>query len=254
MLSTDFQRDIGQVAVSLFARWSQENFFQYMGRHYGLDRLIEYGTEPLPETTVVVNPAWRQKDQQVRRERAVLVRQQAQFGAASLPAQGQPQDVAAYEQEQGKLLAQLQEQQTKLQQLKQERKEQPRHITLKDLPAAERFGQLRTTQKHLVDTIHLIAYRAETALVALVREKLCRSDDGRALVRQVFESSVDLRPNHQDKTLTVRLHRLSSGVHDQALEHLCAELTATETVYPGTDLRLIFEPVRANQIPRDQES
>jgi hypothetical protein len=31
-------------------------------------------------------------------------------------------------------------------------------------------------------------------------------------------------------------------------------LTETETVYPGTDLRLIFEPVGASQIPRDQES
>ena len=104
-----------------------------------------------------------------------------------------------------------------------------------------------------MDTIHLIAYRAETALVSLVREKLARSDDGRALVRQVFESAVDLCPNLEDKTLTIRLHRLSSGAHDEALQHLCAELTATETLYPGTELRLIFEPVGANQIPRDQE-
>jgi hypothetical protein len=37
----------------------QENFFHYMGQHYGLNRLIEYGTEPLPVATVVVNPAWR---------------------------------------------------------------------------------------------------------------------------------------------------------------------------------------------------
>ena len=57
MLSTDFQRDLAAVAVALYARWCQENFFQYMGQHYGLDRLIEYGTEPLPETTMVVNPA-----------------------------------------------------------------------------------------------------------------------------------------------------------------------------------------------------
>ena len=57
-----------------------------MGRHYGLDRLIEYGTEPLPETTIVVNPAWRRKDREVRRERAILVREQAQFGALRLPA------------------------------------------------------------------------------------------------------------------------------------------------------------------------
>lgn len=254
MLTSDYQRQMGGVAVGLFARWSQENFFQYMGQHYGLNRLIEYGTEPLPETTIVVNPAWRRKDQEVRRERAVLVRQQAQFGALSLPAQAQPEAVSAYEQQKGQWLEQMQQQEKKLEQLKIERKEKPRHLALKDLPEPERFSQLRTTKKHFVDTIKLIAYRAETALVALAREKLSRSDDARALVRQLFESAADLYPDAGKKTLTVRLHQLSSGAHDEVLEHLCAELTATETVYPGTDLRLIFQPVRANQFPRDQDS
>ena len=254
MLSTDYLRDLGGVAVALFARWCQENFFQYMGRHYGLDRLIEYGTEPLPETTRVVNPAWRRKDQEVRRERAALVRLQALFGALNLPAQAEPEAVAAYEQEKGRLLEQLQQQEQKLAQLKAERKAAPRHLALKDLPEAERFSQLRTTKKHFVDTLKLIAYRAETALVALAREKLSRSEDARSLIRQIFESAVDLCPNPEKKALTVRVHRLSSAIHDQVLEHLCAELTATETIYPGTDLRLIFEPIQSSQVPRDQES
>lgn len=81
-----------------------------------------------------------------------------------------------------------------------------------------------------------------------------RSDDARALLRQVLTSAADLCPDPAAKTLTVRLHRLSSGIHDVALEHLCAELTATETVFPGTDLRLIYEPVGFIPIPRDQES
>ena len=249
MLWTDYLRDLGGVAVALFARWCQENFFQYMGRHYGLDRLIEYGTEPLPEATRVVNPAWRRKDQEVRRERAAQVRLQAQFGARSLPAQAEPEAVAAYEQQKGRLLEQLQQQEKKLAQLKAERKAAPRHLMLKELPQAERFSQLRTTKKHFVDTIKLIAYRAETALVALAREKLSRSEDARSLIRQIFESAVDLFPNPQEKTLTVQLHRLTNPIHDGVLQHLCTELTATETVYPGTDLRLIFEPIRSSQVP-----
>jgi len=66
---------------------------------------------------------------------------------------------------------------------------------LKELPEAERFTQLRTSTKHFVDTIKLIAYRAETALVQVVRDKLQRADDARALVRQVFSSAVDLCPD-----------------------------------------------------------
>jgi len=61
LLTTNFQASIGALAVSLFARWSQENFFRYEREHYGLDRLVEYGTELIPETEVV-NPQWRQLD------------------------------------------------------------------------------------------------------------------------------------------------------------------------------------------------
>ena len=249
ILASDYQSDLGAVAVAMFARWCQENFFQYMGRHYGLDRLIEHGTEPLPETTVVVNPAWRRKDQAVRRERAVLVRQQARFGAERLPADDSPAAATRYEQRKGQLLEQIEHQEKKLAELKVDRRATPGHLTLKELPEAERFPQLRTSRKHFVDTIKLIAYRAETALVQVVREKLKRADDARSLVRQVFASAVDLYPNIDHKSLTVRLHRLSSGAHDEALAHLCAELTATETVYPGTDLRLIFEPIGVTPIP-----
>jgi hypothetical protein len=39
----------------------------------------------------------------------------------------------------------------------------------------------------------------------------------------------------------VRLHHLTARVHDEVIAKLCQELTATETVFPGTDLRLIFQ-------------
>jgi hypothetical protein len=253
MLASDFRRDLGGVAVALFARWCQENFFQYMSRHYGLDRLVEHGTEPLPETTTVVNPAWRRLDQAVRRARAQVTRTQAQFGALSLPAAAEPETVARYEAQKGQLLEQLTQQETQVSDWKRQRKETPRHVAWKDLPEAERFPQLRTTRKHFVDTIKLIAYRAETALVQVAREKLARADDARALVRQVLGGTADLAPDPARQTLTVRLHRLSSASHDAALAHLCAELTATETVFPGTNLRLIYEPVGSIPLPRDQE-
>ena len=254
MLCSDYQRELSAAAVALFARWCQENFFQYMGQHYGLDRLIEYGTQALPETTMVVNPAWRQQDQAVRRERALLMRQQVRFAALSLPPEASPEVAAEFEKEKGKLLGQIQQHQTTLTELKAHRKEKAKHIALKDLPEKERFRQLAPTKKQFVDTIKLIAYRAETALVQVLREKLQREDDARALVRQIFDSAVDLSPDQQQKTLTVRLHRLSTPAHDEILRHLCVELTDSETAFPGTELRLIFEPIGTNQLPRDQES
>ena len=84
ILSTDFQADPMRLAASMFARWSQENFFRYMRQHYGLDRLVEYGTEPIPDTARVVNPAWRQLDSEIRRLNGQRQRDRATFRSPDL--------------------------------------------------------------------------------------------------------------------------------------------------------------------------
>lgn len=66
-------------------------------------------------------------------------------------------------------------------------------MALGELPAAEQFPQLRAESKHLVDTIKLLAYRAETALAGTVRENLARHDDARALVREILRTTADPR-------------------------------------------------------------
>jgi hypothetical protein len=88
ILSTDYRSHLSRCAASMFARWNQENFFKYMRQHYGLDRLVEYGTSPLPETTLLVNPGWRALDSQVRRSAAQLSRAQAAFAAQHPPGTG----------------------------------------------------------------------------------------------------------------------------------------------------------------------
>ena len=110
-----------------------------------------------------------------------------------------------------------------------------------ELPDQDGFRRLRSEKKHFIDTIKLIAYRAETALAQLAREKIKRLDEARSLIRQLFRTEIDLIPDPQNKTLTVRLHPMTTQAHDEIVRHICAELTATETVFPGTDLRLIYE-------------
>ena len=63
----------------------------------------------------------------------------------------------------------------------------------------------------------------------------------RALVRQIFEIAADLIPDYAANTLTVRLHHFTQAAHDQAIEKLLVELNATQTIFPGTRLRLIFK-------------
>ena len=57
----------------------------------------------------------------------------------------------------------------------------------------------------------MIAYRAETAMAQIVRRKMSRHDDARSLLRAVYNTEVDLLPDEQAKTLTVRLHPLATA-------------------------------------------
>jgi hypothetical protein len=241
ILSTDYRSDLSRVAAAMFARWCQENFFRYMRQHYNLDRLVEYGVEAVPDTTQVINPAWRQLDSEIRRQNALLSRQRAKFAQIQLLQDLEPEQVQAYQLSKGQLQQAIEKRQQDIEQLKTQRKAVAKYILLKDLPEQDRFQQLRAEKKHFLDTIKLIAYRAETALAQLAREKMHRLDDARSLIRQLFRTEVDLIPNWQNKTLTVRLHPLTAEVHDQVVRYLCEELTSTETVFPGTDLRLVYE-------------
>ena len=241
IVSTDYRSDLSRVAATMFARWCQENFFRYMRQHYNLDRLVEYGTEAVPDTTRVINPPWRKLDSQIRTQNGLLNRQLVQFAQIQLPQQFDPEQVQAYELTKGQLQQAIEKRRQDIEQLKTERKAVAKHILLKDLPEPDRFQQLQADKKHFVDTIKLIAYRAETALAHLAREKMHRLDDARSLVRQLFHTEIDLIPDQQNKTLTVRLHPLTAEIHDQVVKYLCEELTSTETVFPTTDLRLVYE-------------
>ena len=70
-----------------------------------------------------------------------------------------------------------------------------------------------------------------------------RSDEeGRALLRELFTTPADLLPDEGAGVLRVRLHTLANPRSNHAVAALCEALTATETCFPGTTLRLVYEP------------
>ena len=108
------------------------------------------------------------------------------------------------------------------------------------------FGALTTThaqQENLIDTIKMVAYRAETAMAQMAREKMHREDDARSLLRALYSTDADLLPDANAGTLTVRVHHQANRCADEVIRHFCNELNQTETIYPGTNLRLVYELV-----------
>ncbi|HEY8660109.1 MAG TPA: hypothetical protein VIL78_13835 [Hanamia sp.] len=66
-------------------------------------------------------------------------------------------------------------------------------------------------------------------------------DEKRMLVKQIIQNNADLIPNYEDKTLTVVLHSLSAPRFNLAAAKLAEVLNQTQTIFPGSDLRLIFK-------------
>ena len=204
-----------------------------MMQHFDIDGLIEYGAESLPGTLLVVNPQWRELDKQVK-----SVRQREQKAQAKLTRQ--TLDDGKDMHENAESVEALQALQVDLAQLRARRKETPKKVRIDSLPEAERPTQLLPLNKMLSDSVKMISYRAETALVALLRRHLNKEEEARALVRELFVSAGDIEPDAAAKTLTIRIHRMASPVHDHAIAALLDDLTKQEFRHPETGERMIY--------------
>jgi len=241
IIATHYAMDFIRIAASMFARWSQENFFRYMRQHYNIDGLVDYCLDDIPDATPVVNPDYRQLDSEMRSINSKLNRRLAHFGSMNLESDIEPKKVEAFEQKKAGLLDEIGEFQEKIAALKGKKKETDKHIPIAELPEDARFSKLATGTKQLIDTVKMVAYRAETAMVNILRGAMSRANDARQLMVAIYQSEADISPDHHNKTLTVRLHRLANHSNDRAIETLCKELNETKTVFPGTDFRMIFE-------------
>ncbi|MCX6911690.1 MAG: hypothetical protein NT167_01290, partial [Verrucomicrobia bacterium] len=180
---------------------------------------------------------------QIKSQAAQLSRRHAEYGAGELAGPLGVPAAEEYQSRQTKLRQTMEALEKEVASLKQKRKELPSHITLGELPPTERFQQFSRTKKHLVDTIKMVAYRAETALAMALRQHMARTDDARALLREIFVTAADLCPDEVAGTLTVSLHHLSNACSDQLAATMAEELNTTETVFPGTNLKMVFKLV-----------
>jgi len=252
IVTTDYTTQLPRLAAAMFARWGQENFFRYMLEHYGLDHLTTYRLDDIPDTTLVVNPAHRALDASIRKKNGLLNRRRAKFAALALNEPIEPKPVEKWQTKKAAMLEEIGQLEREISELKPQRKATPRHITVGELPKSQQFNQLHSSSKHFIDTIKMIAYRAETAMTNVLRDVMRRHDDARSLLRALYSNEADLLPNHEAGTLTVRLHHLANHSSDAAIRHLCRELNATETVFPETSLRLIYQ-LGPEAAPPDQE-
>jgi DNA-binding CsgD family transcriptional regulator len=236
-----------EVAYRMFERWRQENFFKYLREEFLLDALTDYQVEPDDPTRTVPNPARRVLDKEIRQARLDLAKVEQAYGAAALDnPEGRRPTMRGFKIAHGKIGQRLRTARDLLAELVARRRALPQRVAVRDVSEGA-VVKLATERKHLTNLIKMLAFQAESDLLAFLRQHYARSDEeGRTLLHELFRAAADI--DVTDAELRVTLHPLSSPHRTHAVQALCETLTETATTFPGSSLRLRFAVHPAPQI------
>ena len=231
-------RDI-EVAYRMFDRWRQENYFKYMREEFLLDALIDYQVEPEDPTRTMPNPERRALDKDIRNARADLAKLEREYAAAATENTKQRRPtMRGIKIAQDKFGKQLRTARARVTRLLEKRRDVAKRVEVRDL-SERTLVKLATERKHLTDIIKMVAYQAESDLIALLRPHYKRADhEGRTLLHELFAAAGDIRVS--DAELIITLAPLSSPHRTQAAQALCEILDKTATIFPGSRLRMRF--------------
>jgi hypothetical protein len=242
------RRDIPleEVAVRMFSRWQQENFFRYMRHEFALDHLPTPAVEPADPERSVPNPAVKEKKKELGRVQARLTKAEQVYGQKAHDNwEQQRRTVRGFKISHAELGREIKRLRSACERLEAELKALPKRVAVRDAIGGEPVVRLERERKTITDTIKMVAYRAETQLANLVGPLLpYRDDEARKFMRQVFHLPADLLPDQERSELVVRLHSMTTPRHNRALAALCGLLNDLKVRYPGTELRLVLEAIQ----------
>ncbi len=239
-------RDI-ELAYCMFERWRQENFFKYMREEFLLDALVDYRIEAEDPTRTIPNPERRVLDKQIRIARSEVAGIEREYGAAAANnTEQQRPSMRGFKIAHGRLGKKLRAARARLAQIIEQRQTLPQRIEIRDLSEGT-VVKLATERKHLTDIIKMVAYQAESDLLALLRPHYARAEqEGRTLLHEIFTAAGDICVSETE--LHITLAPLSSPHRTRAAQALCDILDQTATVFPGSQLRMRFAVREAPRI------
>jgi hypothetical protein len=204
IITTNYSLSILQIAVSMFARWCQENFFKYMVESFGIDSIVSYLKKTVPDTSQIINPEYRTLDQEHKRISAKLYAAKIKFAEISL------QNKELSEKEMNRFLKRKAEEQQKIKELENDKltvierkKSVDKKVLFKELDENQKFNTSLNERKFFLDTIKIIAYRAETALCNIIKKEMSSPEQARAIIRKFYTSDADIEEDHENNRLIV---------------------------------------------------
>jgi len=244
IITTNFNLSIIMIGLYMFARWGQENFFKYMMQEFGIDTLVSYLKLGIPTTKTLVNPKYRLLESQRKKLTSKLNLIKTKFANLILSSESiEANKMEKYLIKKQELQQEIQGYEKEIEIIKEQKKQTSRKITYDELPEDRKFDDVINQRKQLLDTIKIISYRAETALVNIIKKYMNdhHKDEARLLLKKIYKTDADISVDTQNKTITVTIHPLSYHKDDKILEELSQQLNQTKTVFPDTELTLVYK-------------
>lgn len=244
IITTNYMIETPVIAGRMFGRWVQENFFKYLIADFDFDKMITYGTQPVDETREIINPLWRKADYKLKKQKEKTARLKAKLYPIAEQVMNQTIDnMPSLTQKHIKLKEKIEASEKLEEELLQKRSELQSRIKVNQMDEKQKYNRLKWESKMFLNIIKMICYRSETAVANLLAEHLPGywKDRKRMLVKQIIGTNADLIVDGDQKTLTVVLHSLSARRYNEAAKKLADLLNETQTVFPGSEMRVIFK-------------
>ena len=233
-----------RIASLMFARWAQENFFRYMRQEYALDKIIQYSVDELDGNIEVVNQEYNNMTYRIKKEREKVGRRKAKLYQHQQQNQGQfsEKENEIWVKNHLELVEEIQLMEQQVTYLINKRKEIPYRIPLSQMPESTRYNRLNRESKALQNVVKMICYRAETALSVLLKPHYSRANhEVRALIKSIIHTNIDMEVDLKEETINITLYPMANRRSHEAVSKICNTVNETNTLYPGTNLKLLFK-------------
>ena len=245
IISTGYTLNLIMIAVLMFARWCQENFFNYMMQHFAIDLLTDYNKKEVSDTDKVVTREWRDLGKKINSLNGKLQRRKSRFADFTLnPMESSNvKRYQAWEMHKISLAEEIELMSKDLNNFKEKQKSIEKYVIIKDLPDNEQFRSMDHSGKNVVDVIKMVSYRAETAMANLIINECGNLASARSLLQTVFVTEADFDPDYDNNILHVKLHNLSTIALDKKVDILITHLNLANIKYPGTQMILHYSRI-----------
>jgi hypothetical protein len=242
IITTNYMLTILKIALLMFSRWCQENFFKYMVESFGIDAITSYLKNKLPDTSAIVNPEYKAIEQEHKKTAALLSQYKVKYAEISLVNTDDMSEkqMDKHIQKKAEIKQNIEELQQKKDDIIEKKKSVDKKITFNKLDENQRFDTSLNDKKFFLDTIKIIAYRAETAMANLIKKQMSNPEQARSLIRRIYSSDADIEVDKEQKLLKIKLHRSNHWADDKVMEYLCQQLNDTQTIFHASNLTLVF--------------